>query len=172
MKIYNDYRDVLEGYTYELASDTFRLINKSKPPKNNIEPKDSHPKPPQIAEELPDGAIGLYVEGAVKQIIVNAYERDLGAKKACIEYYRKQSKNKVVCWICGFDFGVFYCDAMIDKIHVHHRKPLSEIKKEYQVDPIKDLIPVCPNCHYTIHVLDCTPEYLKDLLAYKRRETL
>ena len=28
---------------------------------------------------------------------------------------------------------------------------ISDIGKEYEVDPIKDLIPVCPNCHAMIH---------------------
>ena len=34
---------------------------------------------------------------------------------------------------------------------MHHIVPLSEIRKEYKLDPIKDLIPVCPNCHAIIH---------------------
>ena len=36
-------------------------------------------------------------------------------------------------------------------IHVHHIKPLSEIEGAYEVDPVADLIPVCPNCHAMIH---------------------
>ena len=36
-------------------------------------------------------------------------------------------------------------------IHVHHLKPLSDIGGEYQVDPVKDLRPVCANCHAMIH---------------------
>jgi 5-methylcytosine-specific restriction protein A len=36
-------------------------------------------------------------------------------------------------------------------IHVHHVIPLSEIRKEYALDPVKDLVPVCPNCHAIIH---------------------
>jgi 5-methylcytosine-specific restriction protein A len=36
-------------------------------------------------------------------------------------------------------------------IHVHHLTPLSTIGKEYRVDPIKDLRPICPNCHAVIH---------------------
>ncbi|HEK2705573.1 TPA: HNH endonuclease [Pseudomonas aeruginosa] len=36
-------------------------------------------------------------------------------------------------------------------IHVHHVVPVSEIGESYEVDPIKDLIPLCPNCHAMIH---------------------
>ncbi|MGC9455218.1 MAG: HNH endonuclease [Phycisphaerae bacterium] len=36
-------------------------------------------------------------------------------------------------------------------MEVHHLCPLSEVGKEYQIDPIRDLRPVCPNCHAMIH---------------------
>jgi 5-methylcytosine-specific restriction protein A len=36
-------------------------------------------------------------------------------------------------------------------IHVHHVKPLSEIDEQYKINPIKDLRPVCPNCHAMLH---------------------
>lgn len=29
--------------------------------------------------------------------------------------------------------------------------PISEIGEKYVVDPVRDLIPVCPNCHAAIH---------------------
>ena len=32
-----------------------------------------------------------------------------------------------------------------------HIVPLSEIGEEYVVDPIRDLVPVCPNCHMALH---------------------
>jgi predicted HNH restriction endonuclease len=37
-------------------------------------------------------------------------------------------------------------------IHVHHLRPLSEVNGEYVVDPVKDLRPVCPNCHAVLHL--------------------
>ena len=36
-------------------------------------------------------------------------------------------------------------------IHVHHLKDLATIGEEYEVDPIEDLRPVCPNCHAMLH---------------------
>ena len=50
-------------------------------------------------------------------------------------------------------------------IHVHHLRQLSEIRKEYLVDPIKDLRPVCPNCHAVLHLRN--PAYsIEEVLAF------
>lgn len=86
-----------------------------------------------------------YSEGAVRQVIVNAYERNPNARKKCIEYYGTN------CQICGFHFGQTYGRLAEGLIHVHHLRLLSEIGEEYEVDPVKDLLPVCANCHAVIH---------------------
>ena len=49
-------------------------------------------------------------------------------------------------------FGDRYGETMKDLIHVHHLVPLSAIGVTYQIDPINDLLPVCPNCHAVIHL--------------------
>jgi 5-methylcytosine-specific restriction protein A len=36
-------------------------------------------------------------------------------------------------------------------MHVHHIVPLASIGTTYQVHPVNDLRPVCPNCHVVIH---------------------
>ena len=87
----------------------------------------------------------LYIEGALEEVFNNKYERNQQARQKCIEHYGTK------CQICGFDFTKTYGKEFEGKIHVHHRVPLHEIKKEYVVDPIKDLIPVCPNCHMILH---------------------
>lgn len=86
-----------------------------------------------------------YAEGAVKQVLVNKYERDPKAREECIKYY------KCVCNICGFDFSKYYGAYGEGFIEVHHIKPLHQIKASYVVDPIRDLIPVCSNCHSILH---------------------
>jgi len=85
------------------------------------------------------------IEGAVKKVSVNAYERNPIARMKCIEHYGS------TCAICGLDFGKYYGEFASGFIHVHHIKPIHEIGKEYVVDPINDLIPVCPNCHAMLH---------------------
>jgi hypothetical protein len=102
-------------------------------------------------EVHPDGQL---IEGAVKSVLVNAYERSVTARRRCIEHYGS------ACIVCGCDFGEFYGRAVRGYIHVHHLKPLSEIGSDYVVDPINDLRPVCPNCHAVIHSRE--PPYTVD----------
>ena len=90
-------------------------------------------------------SVQTFREGAVRQVSVNAYEREPKARQKCIDYYGSS------CSICGFDFGRAFGQQGKGFIHVHHLKPLSEIAEEYEIDPIKDLRPVCPNCHAMIH---------------------
>lgn len=100
-------------------------------------------------------------EGATKRIEVNAYERNLVARGKCIEHYG------YICAVCNFDFRSFYGEIGSQFIHVHHIIPLSKIGAEYEVDPIKDLIPVCPNCHAMIHRQDppFTIAELREMIA-------
>jgi 5-methylcytosine-specific restriction protein A len=89
--------------------------------------------------------VALHYEGAVKRIYVNRYEREKQARIECIEHYGCR------CAVCGFDFEKVYGPTGQDTIHVHHLVPLSTIRKEYKIDPVRDLRPVCPNCHLIIH---------------------
>lgn len=113
---------------------------------------------------LPEEEFGPYHEGAVRQVTVNAYERDPDARRCCIQHYG------TTCCVCGFNFGVTYGTLGEGFIHVHHLKPLSEIGEEHQVNPLADLRPVCPNCHAMLHRR--TPAYsieeLQQVLQRKR----
>jgi 5-methylcytosine-specific restriction protein A len=84
-------------------------------------------------------------EGAVYRVVVNAYERDPAARRKCLEHYGHQ------CSVCDLDIADKYHLGDLPIIHVHHLVPLSTIKRSYKVDAIKDLRPVCPNCHTVIH---------------------
>jgi len=84
-------------------------------------------------------------EGTKKQVLVNAYERSSQARQACINEYGYK------CSICNFDFEKIYGKIGKNFIHVHHLKSLSEINEKYHINPIKDLRPVCPNCHAMLH---------------------
>jgi hypothetical protein len=97
-----------------------------------------------LPEEIPQSLLPL-VEGASKNISVNVYERNATARKICIAHYG------CICQLCQFDFENNYGGLGEGIIHIHHLIPLAQIGEGYQVDPLADLIPVCPNCHAVIH---------------------
>lgn len=103
-------------------------------------PKDDHVL--VSSSELPEE---IYMEGAQKVILSNRYERNPKARARCIAVHGS------ACKVCGFDFGIAFGEEFSGKIEVHHIKPISEIGKEYVVDPVHDLVPVCPNCHMMLH---------------------
>lgn len=93
---------------------------------------------------LPD-EVAVYVEGATQRVVVNKYERDPEARQACIEHWGQK------CSVCGLDFSERYGPEAAGLIHVHHLDALANTKSRRRVDPVKDLRPVCPNCHAVIH---------------------
>ncbi|MBN1313293.1 MAG: HNH endonuclease [Anaerolineae bacterium] len=103
---------------------------------------------------------GSYKEGARLDVIQTRYERDASARKACIDHYTP------TCIICGFNFGEVYGEIGDGFTHVHHLTPLSAQDEEYDVDPVTDLRPVCPNCHAMLHRREppYTIEELRDVM--------
>lgn len=103
-------------------------------------------------------------EGAKKTVIVNAYERSSKAKKHCKEYWG------TTCYICEFDFEKVYGQIGKGFIHVHHLVPVSKIGESYQIDPINDMKPVCPNCHAMLHMKNppLTIEELNEIINASR----
>lgn len=114
---------------------------------------------PQLPEEVSHPE--KYIEGASRTVFINAYERNARARVACIKHYG------ATCIVCGFNFQEVYGQIGTGYIHVHHLVPLSEIEQQYELDPINDLIPICPNCHAMIHSTQpiLTIEQLKNRLA-------
>lgn len=84
-------------------------------------------------------------EGAVKLVSVNRYERDKKARILCIQHHG------LSCSVCDFNFENAYGAHGAGFIHVHHLTPISEVGEAYEVNPIEDLRPVCPNCHAMLH---------------------
>ncbi|GAD78826.1 HNH endonuclease [Vibrio ezurae] len=113
------------------------------------------------SEKLFPEESNIYVEGTTVSVKVNRFERNLKARVACIGHHG------VTCKVCDINFNYTYGRIGTGFIHVHHVKPLSEINQEYIVDPVNDLVPVCPNCHSMLHRK--TPPYtileLKKIMA-------
>jgi hypothetical protein len=114
--------------------------------------------PDEVEEELEK-----LPEGAVYERLVNGYERNLLARQRCIKKYGTN------CYVCGFSFGTTYGEVVDGFIHVHHLIQLSKVSKGYEVNPIADLRPVCPNCHAVIHHRRTLPYSIEDVQSFLRR---
>ena len=94
-------------------------------------------------DDLPNNA--AWTEGVAKRVLVNQFERAQEARSVCIAHYGSS------CQVCNLSFGDKYGELGAGFIHVHHRVPIASIGTEYCVDPVNDLVPVCPNCHAMLH---------------------
>ncbi|HEY8752263.1 MAG TPA: HNH endonuclease [Arthrobacter sp.] len=102
---------------------------------------------------------GSYPEEAVARVEVNRYERNAEARRVCLAYHGTS------CAACGFSFRVRYGEVGNDFIHVHHVAPVSQLGLGYRLDPIADLVPLCPNCHNIAHLGVSTPRSVTELRA-------
>ncbi len=103
-------------------------------------------------------------EGSAQTIRVNKYERSGRAREECIRHWGTK------CMACGIDFGKKYGKTAKGIIHVHHLIGLAKTAKTRKVDPKKDLVPVCPNCHAVLHLSDppLTIARVRDMLKSDR----
>ena len=86
-----------------------------------------------------------YADGKKTQVLVNRYERNPLNRELCLQLHGYS------CSICGMNFENVYGPIGKSFIHVHHIEPVSMMGGSYVLDPGKDLIPVCPNCHAMLH---------------------
>jgi 5-methylcytosine-specific restriction protein A len=84
-------------------------------------------------------------EGKTIRITITTYDRSPLARQQCIDHYGTS------CVICGFNFEVKYGQIGKGFIHVHHIKQVADVGEEHEINPIKDLRPVCANCHAVLH---------------------
>lgn len=106
---------------------------------------DRHSLKSDIDSFLQPSSQGTVVEGGAKSVTIKIYERDRGARLRCIHHWGWK------CFVCQFDFAKTYGELGEGFIHVHHLKPLAEIGDAYDLNPVTDLRPVCPNCHAMLH---------------------
>lgn len=76
---------------------------------------------------------------------VDALEHDPLARARCIERYGAS------CAVCNLDMGMRYGQLGEGFIEVHHQYRSTTPWTPEDGDPVRDLVPVCPNCHAMLH---------------------
>lgn len=114
----------------------------------------------EAVEPNPDGL----PEGASVSVWVNRYERSRINRANCLAIHGTR------CKACELDLGEAYGRLGEGFIHVHHIVPVSQIGAGYFVDPLTDLVPLCPNCHAISHRSSppASVDQLKAMMAARR----
>jgi 5-methylcytosine-specific restriction protein A len=100
---------------------------------------------------------GTYPPDAVNTVEVSRYEQDPDARRMCLAFHG------TACAACGFSFEAAYGDLGTGFIDVHHIAPPAMLEGGYQLDPVADLVPLCPNCHAMIHRAVVSPRTVSEL---------
>lgn len=113
-------------------------------------------------------------EGRRKSVTTQVYERSKLLRDKAIDFYTKD--GTIVCKACGFDFNKIYGDIGRGYIEIHHQKPIYQYEEtdfsRLVIEALKDLIPLCANCHRMIHRKKDKPlsiEELREILANTER---
>ncbi len=96
----------------------------------------------RIAEEV---APDRHASRHVLPLQVNAYEQDPLARLLCIHAHGS------TCKVCSVDLERIYGKMGTAAIHVHFLRALDDLSDDHVLDPVRDLIPVCPTCHTMMH---------------------
>lgn len=105
---------------------------------------------------------GTLPENALTSAAINRYEWEPHSRNACIDHHGTN------CSACGFSFEAVYGDIGKGFIEVHHIVPVSLVGEDYELDPLTDLVPLCPNCHAMAHrrqPVPYTPAELRAIIS-------
>jgi len=96
----------------------------------------------------------LVTEGGTILTTSTTTQRSKGLRIKAIEHFTKN--GLISCDCCGFEFKSFYGDKYGKScIEIHHMKPIFQYDgiplTQTIDDALKNLLPVCPNCHRVIH---------------------
>lgn len=108
----------------------------------------------EITKEVEDDFKEVIIEeGALQVKNVKQRKRSDKLRKIAIEELMK--KGDLICEVCAFDFFKKYGEHGKGYIEIHHKKPIHEkdIKgsKTHIEQAIKEVSPLCANCHRMIH---------------------
>lgn len=87
----------------------------------------------------------LAMEGQEHLVASRRYERSSINRKMAIEIHGR------VCIVCRFSFDASYGPIAAGYVEIHHLVPVSSLEGPTSVDPRKDLVPLCANCHRMVH---------------------
>lgn len=104
-------------------------------------------------------------EGKIEKKEIKNRTRSKALRDAALAFY---SVNGVIkCDVCGFSYEEKYGELGKGYIEIHHEKPICEYgtngSAEFISEAIKNVKPLCANCHRMIHRNPLKPLTISDL---------
>lgn len=105
-------------------------------------------------------------EGKQIYSLSKTYQRSKKLRDSAIEHFSHD--NIIKCDCCGFETSSYYGNKYgnIVCIEIHHLKPIFLYEGDDETktieEAIKNLLPVCPNCHRIIHKNKITVNMILD----------
>lgn len=93
---------------------------------------------------------------------VNRYEHDQDARRVCLAFHGGS------CAACGLMPRQLYGPGTDGVLQIHHVVPGTDLSEGYELDPVSDLVPLCPTCHAVAHTrvpVPYTPAEVRRMLA-------
>lgn len=84
-------------------------------------------------------------EGERKDMISTIVERSQFNRALCLAFHGYD------CKACGQNMRQTYRGLKSNFVHVHHLTPVATVGT-IKPDPIRDMVPLCPNCHAVAHL--------------------
>lgn len=108
-------------------------------------------------------------EGFKKSIGGTTYERSSSLRDIAIKYYKKD--GLISCHCCNFNFEKFYGKELGKNfIEIHHLKPIFKYEDDDMnkviKHAIKNVIPLCSNCHRITHRIWKKPLEIEVIMSH------
>ncbi|MCF6172792.1 MAG: HNH endonuclease [Campylobacteraceae bacterium] len=112
------------------------------------------------------------VEGTQAIVKTKVYKRSSKLREKAIQFYTVNDRIK--CQACCFDFEDFYGEYGKNFIEIHHQKPVfqfngDDLERTIE-EALRNVIPVCSNCHRMIHRKRDNPLTLSELKEYVHKD--
>lgn len=94
------------------------------------------------------------------------WRRHLAAERSPMLRRAALALQGSTCGICDFSYEAKYGTLGAGFAEIHHLVPVSRLRDKVSVDPVKDVIVLCANCHRMIHRREppLSPEELRGLI--------
>jgi predicted HNH restriction endonuclease len=102
-----------------------------------------------------EGFQGIVIEEGQRDNVSSTIARRSSILRAAAIKQYADEDGSIACLVCGFRAEAVYGDEVKGLIEIHHTEPLflskGKIQRSSLISALQKVVPLCPNCHRTVH---------------------